>query len=280
MWEKAFSQSPTFRKHERKNSKTPQLKTLEDLKEFIDFNHIKYCLLKPYFTVKNYPLVEARELLPSFELDLYEYKTLPGFSMVAFERQLNSFQEIFQYDALHSLSDWENMQGQGCAVEENVISSNIRTYQSRLPKRYHPDFLKNFDGKDICSMKVYPSMLPFLLELERAHVIAHDTTGNFTLQGMYASLPSNLDSELKQFGLKIGKFKPGNSLMYECNRLFTYQFMMELHGFPIVSERRTSSAMFAIRLLRQGERFIVRVLGQSDRTITTMMSPRKTRQND
>ena len=49
--------------------------------------------------------------------------------------------------------------------------------------------------------------------------------------------------------------------------------MMELYGFPIVSERRTSSAMFAIRLLRQGERFIVRVLGQSDRTITTMMSP-------
>lgn len=116
-------------------------------------------------------------------------------------------------------------------------------------------------------------MLPFLLELERAHVLAHDQSGQFTLQGMYASLPSNLDSELKQFGLKIGKFKPGNNLMYECNRLFVYQFMMELHGFPIVSERRTSSAMFAIRLLRQKERFIVRVLGQSDRTITTMMAP-------
>ena len=122
-------------------------------------------------------------------------------------------------------------------------------------------------------MQAYAHMLPFLLELERAHIIAHDSTGIFTLQGMYSSLPSNLDSELKQFGLKIGKFKPGNSLMYECNRLFVYQFMMELHGFPIVSERRTSSAMFAIRLLRQNERFIVRVLGQSDRTITTMMSP-------
>ena len=32
--------------------------------------------------------------------------------------------------------------------------------------------------------------------------------------------------------------------------------------------------MFAIRLLRQNQRFIVRVLGQSDRTITTLMSPR------
>lgn len=273
MWNKAFSKNTTFRKYERKNSKQPQLKTLEELKEFIDFNHIKYCLLKPYFEVKDYPLVEARELLPSFEVDLYEYKALPGFSMVAFERQLNSFQEVFQYDALHSISDWEDMQGVNCTVEENVISTNIRTYQSRLPKRYHDDFLEQFDEKDICAMKAYPGMLPFLLELERAHVIAQDSTGNFTLQGMYASLPSNLDSELKQFGLKIGKFKPGNNLMYECNRLFVYQFMMELYGFPIVSERRTSSAMFAIRLLRQNERFIVRVLGQSDRTITTMMSP-------
>lgn len=274
MWEKAFSKAPDF--HESGDEKTSQhtLRTLEELKQFIDFKHIKYCLLKPYFEVKNYPLVQARELLPSFELDLYEYKALPGFSMVAFERQLNSFQEIFQYDALHSLSDWEEMQLQdNCAIEENVIANNIRTFQSRLPKRYHAEFLEDFDGEDICSIEAYSKMLPLLLELERAHVIAHDSSGKFTLQGMYASLPSNLDSELKQFGLRIGKFKPGNNLMYECNRLFVYQFMMELHGFPIVSERRTSSAMFAIRLLRQNERFIVRVLGQSDRTITTMMSP-------
>jgi hypothetical protein len=274
MWQKAFSKAPGYRKYEKIKSSDSQLKTLEDLKEFLDYNHIKYCLLKPYFEVDDYPIVEARELLPSFEVDLYEYKALPGFSMVAFERQLNSFQEIFQYDALHALSDWEEMLGQeNCSLEENMIATNTRTYQSRLPKRHHAEFLKEFDNKDICSMHAYPQMLPFLLELERAHVIAHNTAGNFTLQGIYASLPSNLDSELKQFGLKIGKFKPGNSLMYECNRLFVYQFMMELHGFPIVSERRTSSAMFAIRLLRQDERFIVRVLGQSDRTITTMMSP-------
>ncbi|MCJ2163832.1 MULTISPECIES: hypothetical protein [unclassified Pseudodesulfovibrio] len=274
MWEKAFSQAPGYQRIEKNKSQTIGLKTLEELKDFIDFEHIKYCLLKPYFEVKDYPLVEARELLPSFEVDLYEYKSLPGFSMVAFERQLNSFQEIFQFDALHSLSDWEEMQVQDtCSVEENAIATNIRTFQSRLPKRYHAAFLSEFESKNICSMQSYDRILPFLLELERAHVIAHDSTGEFTLQGMYASLPSNLDSELKQFGLKIGKFKPGNNLMYECNRLFVYQFMMELHGFPIVSERRTSSAMFAIRLLRQHERFIVRVLGQSDRTITTMMSP-------
>ena len=274
MWEKAFSKSPEYCKYGRKNSREPQLKSLEELKTFLDFNHIKYCLLKPYFQVEDYPLVEARELLPSFEVDLYEYKALPGFSMVAFERSLNSFQEVFQYDALHSLADWKQMsEDVGCAIEENAMATNIRTFQSRLPKRHHPEFLKKFERMNICTMKNYAGMLPFLLELERAHILAHDSTGNFTLQGIYSSLPSNLDSELKQFGLKIGKFKPGNSLMYECNRLFVYQFMMELYGFPIVSERRTSSAMFSIRLLRQGERYIVRVLGQSDRTITTMMSP-------
>lgn len=274
MWKKAFSQAPTYKKYGKKNSPEPNLKTLEELKEFLDFSHIKYCLLKPYFEVDDYPIVEARELLPSFEVDLYEYKALPGMSIVAFERQLNSFQEVFQYDALHALSDWEDMQGNDtCVVEDNVIATNIRTFQSRLPKRHHSEFLKAFDYTDITTMKNYAGMLKFLLELERAHIIAHDSKGKFTLQGMYASLPSNLDSELKQFGLKIGKFKPGDNLMYECNRLFVYQFMMELHGFPIVSERRTSSAMFAIRLLRSGERFIVRVLGQSDRTITTMMSP-------
>ena len=274
MWKKAFSKAPNCQEGERRKSGKRHLRTLEELKEFIDLKHIKYCLLKPYFEVDKYPLVEARELLPSFEVDLYEFKALPGFTMVAFERQLNSFQEIFQYDTLHSPSEWEGMlQRTDCAVESNMLATNIRTFQSRLPKRYHPDFLKKFDNKDICTMQNYPKLLPFLLELERAHIVAHDSSGKFTLQGMYASLPSNLDSELKQFGLKIGKFKPGNSIMYECNRLFVYQFLMELHGFPIVSERRTSSAMFAIRLLRQNERFIVRVLGQSDRTITTLMSP-------
>ncbi|CCH47682.1 hypothetical protein [Pseudodesulfovibrio piezophilus] len=274
MWKKAFSKAPAYKKYVRKNSKEPKLQTLEDLKEFLDYSHIKHCLLKPYFINENYPLVEARELLPSFEVDLYEYKALPGMSLVAFERQLNSFQEVFQYDALHALSDWNDMQGKdSCLIEDNLIATNLRTYQSRLPKRHHQEFIKKFDDTDITTMKNYGGLLRFLLELERAHVLAHDSTGEFTLQGIYASLPSNLDSELKQFGLKIGKFRPGDNLMYECNRLFVYQFMMELHGFPIVSERRTSSAMFAIRLLRSGERFIVRVLGQSDRTITTMMSP-------
>jgi hypothetical protein len=96
--------------------------------------------------------------------------------------------------------------------------------------------------------------------------------GNFCLSGIYGSLPSDLDTELKRFGIKIGKFTPGDNARYERNRLFVYQFLMELYGFGIVSERRTSAALFARRLRKLGERFLVRVLGQSDRTITTLAS--------
>ena len=58
--------------------------------------------------------------------------------------------------------------------------------------------------------------------------------------------------------------------MYERNRPFVYQFLMELYGFPVASERRTSACLFARRLHKLGERFMIRVLGQSDRVITTI----------
>lgn len=275
MWETAFTEAPGFFDGSSALSGSAlELSSIQDLKRHFDWLHIKHGLLKPYFETDDYPIVEARELLPSFEIDLYEYKKLPGFSMVAFERPLNAFREIFQFDALHTLFDWQH-EGEtpdSCLLESSVFASNSRTFQSRLPKRFHPEFLKNFNERDICGLENYEQMLDYLLQLERAHILSHDSAGHFSLSGIYASLPSNLDSELKQFGLKIGKFKAGDNLMYECNRLFVYQFLMELHGFPIVSERRTSASLFARRLQRMGEKFMVRVLGQSDRTITTLYS--------
>jgi len=275
MWRKAFSKAPGYYGPENETGNEPcTVEDLGQLRRMLDWLHIKYCLIKPYFENADYPLVESRELLPSFEVDLYEYKELPGFSIVVLDRPLDAFRELFQYDALHSIFDWQDSQevDKACLLENNVYSANQRTFQSRLPKRNHQDFLSEFEGDDICGMDHYARMLPFLLELERAHVISRDAAGYYSLSGIYASLPSNLDSELKQFGLNIGKFKPGDNLMYECNRLFVYQFLMELHGFPIVSERRTSASLFARRLHRLGEHFFVRVLGQSDRTITTLSS--------
>ena len=66
------------------------------------------------------------------------------------------------------------------------------------------------------------------------------------------------------------KFKIGDNEMYERNRTFVCQFLMELYGYPISSERRTSAALFSRRLHKLGERFMIRVLGQSDRTLTTI----------
>ena len=206
------------------------------------------------------------------EVDLFEHKQLPGFSLVALERQIDSFQEVFQFDRLFSTFDLSQMKGEFCPVEQTVAVQNVQTLRSRLPRRFQDAFQEQFDGRQITYLEHYPALLPFLLELERAHIMSTDANGEFQLSGVYASLPSDLDTEIKRFGLKIRKFKSGDSCLYERNRLFVYQFLMELYGFPIVSERRTSAALFARRLQRMGERFLVRVQGQSDRTITTLWS--------
>ena len=91
--------------------------------------------------------------------------------------------------------------------------------------------------------------MPFLTMMDRAQVLTlkGDVPGheNFRLSGVYASFPSDLDTEIKRFGLRIGKFAVGDNEMYDQNRNFVYQYMMELYGFPISSERRTSAALFA-----------------------------------
>ncbi|CCO24591.1 hypothetical protein [Maridesulfovibrio hydrothermalis] len=255
------------------------LKSLEGLRVYLDHVHIKNCLLRPYFEQRNqYPVVDARELLPSFEVDLYEYKKLPGFSMVALERPLNYFQEIFQFDILHSPTLLnKSATAEACPLFESIRRTNIETFESRLPKRSHKDFQSEYGNTDISAIENYGKIIPYLLEVERGHVMAQDNSGKFYLSGVFSSFPSDLDTELKRFGIKIGKFKPGDNLLYEYNRLFVYTFLMELHGFPIVSERRTSSSLFARRLFRMGEKFMVRVLGQSDRTITSLFSHPKAR---
>lgn len=282
MWQDAFSQytGKTCDSDIDSKGEVYDLRTLEGLRLHLDHVHIKNCLLRPYFEQKkHYPLVDSRELLPSFEVDLYEYKQLPGFSMVALERPLNYFQEIFQFDILHSptLLD-ETTTEKACPLFDSIRRTNIETFESRLPKRSHKDFLDEYGNTDISAIENYGKIIPHLLEIERAHVMAQDNSGKFYLSGVFGSFPSDLDTELKRFGIKIGKFKPGDNLLYEYNRLFVYTFLMELHGFPIVSERRTSSSLFARRLFRMGEKFMVRVLGQSDRTITSLFSHPKAKQ--
>ncbi len=276
MWQEAFSKFMGVNPEGTavNSDELYNLKSLDGIRLYLDHVHIKNCLLRPYFEQRDaYPLVDARELLPSFEVDLYEYKKLPGFSMVVLERPLNYFHEIFQFDILHNpIFKDDSKESNSCPLFNSIKKSNIETFESRLPKRSHKDFLNEFGSSDISAIEDYGNLLPYLLEIERAHVMAQDDNGKFYLSGIFGSLPSDLDTELKRFGIKIRKFKPGNNTSYELNRLFVYTFLMELHGFPIVSERRTSSALFARRLFRMGERFMVRVLGQSDRTITSLFS--------
>ena len=228
------------------------------------------CLVKPYQENKNYPLVEGRELLPSFDNDMFEYKDLPGFALVAFARQLDYFSEIFQFDKLHPVIT--EADGACCPLENQVIDLNIQTLASRLPRIHQDIFRQQFRYVDTVLLDNYPSLMPYLLNMDRAQVLAWDADKFFHLAGVFASFPSDIDSELKRFGIRIGKFVYGDSDMYERNRMFVYQYLMELYGFPIVSERRTSSALFARKLHKMGERFLLRVMGQTDRTLTTYIS--------
>jgi hypothetical protein len=229
------------------------------LKEFLEYIHLKKGLLEPYRA--DYPLVELRELLPSFEKNFAEYKHLPSFSMVAFNRPLAYQEEIFQFDLLHPLSD-----GRRRGAREN-----LEKLLPHLDRDYRATFKARFATRDLTDLAYYEEVLDSLFHMDRAHVIARGSAqGEFRLLGVYASFPSDLDTELKTMGGRLGKFKEHDSASYERERDFVYQFLMELYGFPISAERRTSAALFARRLSHLKEQYLIKVLGSSDRTITSL----------
>lgn len=270
-WQKIFSEQTDVHAPDG----TVSVSTLPALRQFLDAEHIRQCLVRPYQEHPDYPLVEARELLPSFDVDMYEYQGLPGFALVAFGRQLDYFSEIFQYDKLHSVE--VDASGSACPLENIVGEHNIQIMCERLARRHQEPLRRVARGLDVTLLDNYGALLPWLLNMDRAHVLGLDSDNLFHLGGIFASFPSDMDSEIKRFGIRIGRFVPGDSAAYERNRMFVYQYLMELYGFPIVSERRTSSALFARKLHRMGENFLLRVMGQSDRAITTYMSDGETR---
>lgn len=273
-WHKAFSRIPalTALKDGQLLPKSP-IRSLGELRYFLDFVHIKYCLLRPYDEQRSYPLIDARDLLPSFEPTLTEYPELPGFSMVALERPLDYFNEIFQFDLLHTCRDpGTRVAGESCVLESPLHVSNTDVFLAHVPRGLREQFRADTEDRQISDISSYALLVGYLSRMDRAHVLSMDRDGQFYLSGVYASLPSDLDTELKRFGLKAGKFRPGDNLLYERNREFVYQFLMELYGYPISSERKTSAAIFARRLHKMGERFMIKALGQSDRTLTSIFS--------
>jgi len=228
------------------------------LKDFLEYVHIQQGLLAPYDS--SYPLVEPRELLPSFEKNFAEYHHLPSFSLAAFNRPLSYQEEIFQFDLLHTQEEGG----------KKALRENLDRIIPHLDRDLRPGFKQRFAAKDLTELAHYQELGEFLFHMDRAQVIAKDHRGDFRLLGVYASFPSDLDTELKTFGRSLGKFKRLDSPTYERERYFVYQFLMELYGFPIAAERRTSAALFARKLSRLKEQYLVKVLGQSDRTITSL----------
>ncbi len=267
-FEEAFSESEIY---QNLIASKVNIQDFEELKSYLDMVHIKHCLLAPFFEHSDYPTVDLRDLMPSFDADPLEYVELPSFSLVVFPRRLESFKEIFQYDFLYpSTAGNEAIQGPVSLLEDHVISRNMQNFMARLPRNLCSDFEENLHHLDLSDLANYEKLLPYIFEMDRAHVLSTACDGRFHMSGIYASFPSDPNGEVKRFGLKIGKFKIGDNSLYERNRLSVYNFLMELYGFSVVSERRTSAAMFARKLAQTGEHFLIRVLGQSDRTITTI----------
>lgn len=228
------------------------------LKEFLNYVHIKKGLLEPYSP--SYPLVEARELLPSFEKNFAEYPHLPSFSLVAFNRPLSYQDEIFQFDLLHP----------GKEGKKKGVRDNLEKIAPHLDRELRTQFRLRFAQRDLTDLGLYEELLEFLFHMDRAQVIALDEEGVFRLLGVYASFPSDLDTEIKTLGAQMGRFRARDHSTYERERDFVYQFLMELYGFPIAAERRTSAALFARKLSRLKEPYLIKVLGSSDRTITSL----------
>ncbi|MFZ5584718.1 MAG: hypothetical protein ACOZHQ_02190 [Thermodesulfobacteriota bacterium] len=239
----------------------PPESSLADLMRVLDFLHIEAGLLQAYGP--DYPLVEPRELIPAFDAPLIEYKQLPAFSMVALDRALSYQDEGFQFDLLFP---------EGQPPEPGRAAANRTVIRERLPRNLLGEFEQTMGRKALTTFSRYSQLLPLLIEMDRGHVMARDEQGVFHLAGVYASFPSDLDGELKRLGRAIGKFSQGDNRRYANNRQFVYRFLMEQSGFPICGERHTSAALFARRLMRRRERFAVKVLGTSDRAITTLTS--------
>lgn len=227
------------------------------LKDYLEYIHMKTGLLEAYSA--SYPLVEPRELLPSFEKTFAEYPELPSFSLVALNRPLSYQEEVFQFDLLHPASEGKK-----------AIRDNLEKISPHLDKERRAVFRNRFAQRDLTDLGLYEEFLDYIFHMDRGHVIALDEEGVFRLLGVYASFPSDLDNEIKTMGRQMGKFKKQDNAVYERERYFVYQFLMELYGFPIASERRTSAALFARKLSRAKEQYLIKVLGNSDRIITSL----------
>ena len=227
------------------------------LKEFLEYIHMKKGLLEAYSP--SYPLVEARELLPSFEKSFSEHPGLPSFSLVALNRPLSYQEEVFQFDLLHPALE-----------DKKALRESLEKISPHLDKERRTLFRTRVAQRDLTELGMYEELQEFLFHMDRAQVIAQDEEGIFRLLGVYASFPSDLDNEIKTLGRQMGRFKTLDNTVYERERYFVYQFLMELYGFPIASERRTSAALFAQKLSRAKEQYLIKVLGSSDRTITSL----------
>jgi hypothetical protein len=103
LWKEAFTLGDFSWSNTNSFSDIIEITDLETLKHFLDAVHVQFCLLKPWCETENYPLVDSRDLLPSFEAELWEYKGLPRFFNGGFCPGSGKVStKFFKYDILPS----------------------------------------------------------------------------------------------------------------------------------------------------------------------------------
>ncbi len=109
-----------------------------------------------------------------------------------------------------------------CLLRDHVFASNINTLASRLPRAARPKFSQEFAATDVSGLcGISGAFALHSCKWTGPRCFPGITSIIFIFPAFFASFPSDIDSELKRFGLRIGKFVNGDSTTYERNRLLS-----------------------------------------------------------
>jgi hypothetical protein len=110
--------------------------------------------------------------------------------MVAFERPLDYFNEVFQFDLLHTCRDPDSrVQGDSCVLENSCIERTWTVSSRICPKSCARSFKEATQDRQISDISSYSLLIHYLSHMDRAHVLSLDREGEFFLSGITPRCP-------------------------------------------------------------------------------------------
>ena len=173
--------------------------SLEELKHVLEYHHIKTGLLSAYDS--HYPLVEPREMLPSFDSPHIEHHGLPAFGALVLDREVSYQDEVFQFDLLTP---------EGSPPDPGIVASNRMILRERLPRDLLPVMERRLGRRAVTAPCTATSgFCPFSPGWTGGMSYPGGREGFSTSPASSHPFPRILDGEIKRFGLRIGKIQKG-----------------------------------------------------------------------